>query len=44
MYIYVATLSYLYFLSSRSNTKISLGVDEREGSYTGSCEEPPAGK
>jgi hypothetical protein len=30
--------------SSRSNTKVSIGTDEREGSYTCPCQEPPAGK
>ena len=30
--------------SSRSNTKVSIGTDEREGSYTSTCQEPPAGK
>jgi hypothetical protein len=31
-------------ISSRSYTKVSLGTDEREGSYTGTRQEPPAGK
>ena len=33
-----------YAFVSRSDTKVSVGADEREGSHTGSCQEPPAGK
>lgn len=35
---------FLLHRSCRSNTKVGAGADEREGSYTGTCEEPPAGK
>jgi hypothetical protein len=39
------TSSLLFLVaSSRSNTKVSLGTNEREGSHISSCQEPPAGK